>query len=101
LPKQSFVVFGLCIGYAAEQAAGEVKPRLPQSIVIHHEIYDPKSTEPERRTYDGELAKFAARHEMQATTWTQRVLNRLGPIKSMNGRERMRAALASLGFEVR
>jgi hypothetical protein len=47
------------------------------------------------------MAKFAARHEMQAATWTQRVLNRLGPIKSMNGREKMRAALASLGFEVR
>ena len=47
------------------------------------------------------MAKFAARHEMQASTWTQRVLNRLGPIKSMNGRERMRAALAALGFEVR
>jgi hypothetical protein len=29
------------------------------------------------------------------------VLNRMAPIKSMNGRERMRAALASLGFEVR
>ena len=101
LPKRSFVVFGLCIGYATEQAAGEVKPRLPQSIVLHHEAYDPKNADPARKAYDGELAKFAARHEMQAATWTQRVLNRLGPIKSMNGRERMRAALASLGFEIR
>jgi hypothetical protein len=101
LPKQSFVVFGLCVGYAADQAAGEVKPRLPQSVMLHHETYDPKNTEAERQTYDSELAKFAARHEMQASTWTQRVLNRLGPIKSMNGRERMRAALAKLGFEVR
>jgi hypothetical protein len=29
------------------------------------------------------------------------VLNRMGPLKSMNGRERMRAALAKLGFEIR
>jgi len=101
LPKQSFVVFGLCIGYATDAAAGEVKPRLPQSIVVHREAYDGRNTDGERQTYDGEMAKFAARHEMQATTWTQRVLNRLGPIKSMNGREKMRAALASLGFEVR
>jgi len=101
LPKQSFVVFGLCVGYAAEQAAGEVKPRLPQSIVVHHDTYDGRNTETERKTYDGEMAKFAARHEMQASTWTQRVLNRLGPIKSMNSRERMRAALAALGFEIR
>ena len=101
LPKRSFVVFGLCIGYAAEAAAGEVKPRLPQSIVLHREAYDGRNADAERKTYDGEMAKFATRHEMQATTWTQRVLNRLGPIKSMNGREKMRAALASLGFEVR
>ncbi|MBS0541825.1 MAG: NADPH-dependent oxidoreductase, partial [Proteobacteria bacterium] len=44
---------------------------------------------------------FSARHELQASTWTQRVLNRLGPMKSMNGRERMRAALGRLGFEIR
>jgi nitroreductase len=101
LPRQSFVVFGLCVGYATEAAAGEVKPRLPQSIVLHREAYDGRNTDAGRQTYDGEMAKFAARHEMQATTWTQRVLNRLGPIKSMNGREKMRAALKSLGFEVR
>ena len=47
------------------------------------------------------MSRFSQRHELQAATWTQRVLNRLGPIKSMNGRERMRAALASLGFEIR
>jgi hypothetical protein len=68
---------------------------------VHRDGYDGRNTDAERQTYDGEMAKFAARHEMQATTWTQRVLNRLGPIKSMNGREKMRAALASLGFEVR
>jgi nitroreductase len=101
LPKQSFVVFGLCVGYPTEQAGGEVKPRLPQSIVVHQDGYDGRNADSERQTYDGEMAKFAARHEMQATTWTERVLNRLGPIKSMNGREKMRAALASLGFEVR
>jgi nitroreductase len=40
LPKQSFVVFGLCVGYATEKAAGEVKPRLPQGTVLHRERYD-------------------------------------------------------------
>jgi nitroreductase len=101
LPKQSFVVFGLCVGYATDGGAGEVKPRLPQSIVVHHDGYDGDARAAERKAYDGEMATFAARHEMQASTWTQRVLNRLGPIKSMNGRERMRTALAALGFEVR
>ncbi len=101
LPRQSFVVFGLCVGYAAEKAAGEVKPRLPQGIVLHHERYDSGQEATLRQAYDAEMTKFSQRHEMQAATWTQRVLNRLGPLKSMNGREKMRTALKSLGFEIR
>ncbi len=101
LPSQSFVVFGLCVGYATEKAEGEVKPRLPQATILHRETYDATRADAERKVYDAEMAEFSVRHELQAATWTQRVLNRLGPMKSMNGRERMRAALASLGFEIR
>lgn len=101
LPPQSFVVVGLCVGYATDAAKGEVKPRLPQATVLHRETYDARNADAERKVYDAEMTKFSQRHELQAATWTQRVLNRLGPIKSMNGRERMRAALASLGFEIR
>jgi nitroreductase len=101
LPPRAFVVFGLCVGYADPTDKNEVKPRLPQSIVLHHDCYDPAPESRDRRAYDAEMSKFSARHELQAATWTQRVLNRMGPLKSMNGRERMRAALAKLGFEIR
>ena len=47
------------------------------------------------------MATFSTRNELQAATWTQRMLNRMGPIKSMNGRETIRATLAKLGFEIR
>ena len=93
LPKQCFVLFGLCVGYATEQAAGEVKPRMPQAMMLHHERYDASNADAQRETHDAEMMRFSARHELQAGTWTQRVLNRLGPIKSMNGRERLRDAL--------
>jgi nitroreductase len=102
LPSKSFVVFGLCVGYAADdKAEGEVKPRLPQSIVLHKERYDATREPALRAAYDAEMSKFSARHELQAATWTQRVLNRLGPIKSMNGRETIRASLKKLGFEIK
>ena len=101
LPPKAFVVFGLCVGYATEKAAGEVKPRLGQAMVVHHERYDARHEAAGRKIYDDELSRFSQRQELQTTTWTQRVLNRLGPIKSMNTREKMRAALASLGFEIR
>jgi nitroreductase len=101
LPPRAFAVFGLCVGYPDPKAKNEVKPRLPQSIVLHHDCYDPAPETRDRPAYDAEMSKFSARHELQAATWTQRVLNRMGPLKSMNGRERMRAALAKLGFEIR
>jgi len=101
LPQQCFVLFGLCIGYATEQAAGEVKPRMPQAMMLHRERYDDSNAHALRKVHDSEMIRFSQRHELQAGTWTQRVLNRLGPIKSMNGREKMRAALARLGFEIR
>ena len=102
LPPQAFVVVGLCVGYPTDsKAAGEVKPRLPQSTVLHHERYDATHEAAQRAVYDAEMGRFSARQELQATTWTQRVLNRLGPIKSMNGRETIRASLRKLGFEIR
>ena len=101
LPDGAFVVFGLCVGYPTEKAVGEVKPRLPQSLVLHRERYDATYEAAAIKQYDTEMEKFSQRHELQAGTWTQRVLNRLGPIKSMNGREKMREALAALGFVIR
>jgi nitroreductase len=101
LPQKAFVVFGLCVGYADPASKNEVKPRLPQSTVLHHERYDDAPEVSDRPAYDAEMAQFSARNEMQATTWTARMLNRMGPIKSMNGRERIRATLARLGFEIR
>jgi nitroreductase len=101
LPPQSFVLFGLCVGYATDAGKGEVKPRLPQAAILHHGRYDAANAEALRKVHDEEMKRFTARNEMAVGTWTQRVLNRLGPIASMNGRERMRAALTALGFEIR
>jgi nitroreductase len=101
LPPKAFVVFGLCVGYADPASKNEVKPRLPQSTVLHHERYDAASEIGDRQGYDAEMAAFSGRQDMPVTTWTARMLGRMGPIKSMNGRERIRATLAKLGFEIR
>jgi nitroreductase len=101
LPPRAFVVFGLCVGYADPKSRNEVKPRLPQSTVLHRERYDSAPEPRDRPAYDREMAAFSSRNEMQATTWTARMLNRMGPIKSMNGRERLRGFLNRLGFDIR
>src|ERR1700722_13820197 len=56
LPSGAFGVFGMCIGYASTAAASEVKPRLPQDVVLHHDTYDTIGEQTHRAAYDAEMA---------------------------------------------
>jgi nitroreductase len=100
LPPGATPVFGLCVGYAAPGREGEVKPRLPQAAVLHRERYDADDAG-HRAAYDPRMADFSARNEMGATTWTQRVIARLGTMKALNGRDKLKDALVALGFPLR
>lgn len=101
LPPGTMGVFGLCVGHARQGAEGEVKPRLPQSVVLHRGRYDATRETAERAAYDRRMEDFSARNEMAASGWTQRVIARLGSMKALSGRDRMRAAIQSLGFPLR
>lgn len=97
LPR-AFAVFGLCVGYAEPAAAAEVKPRLPQGMVLHRGRYDTEGEAAGRAAYDVTLSAFSARQEMSHDDWTGRVIARIGTIAALRGRDRLRAALAALGF---
>jgi nitroreductase len=102
LPPGAFAVFGMCVGYATEAAFGEVKPRLPQEVVLHRENYLPPVDEAQRRSaYDAVIGGFSARNEMATDTWTRRVIGRMGKIAAMSGRDRLVATLNAMGFELR
>ncbi|MGE0765395.1 MAG: nitroreductase family protein [Hyphomicrobiaceae bacterium] len=98
LPPGVVCVFGLCVGYPKPGAESSVKPRLAQSAILFHERYDASRDEQHRHAYDAELARFSKAHEMSQYTWSERVLNRMGPIKSMSGRHTLKAALRALGI---
>jgi nitroreductase len=100
LPPGATPVFGLCVGHALPGREGAVKPRLPQQAVLHRGRYDADDAA-HRAAYDPRMAEFSARHEMGATTWTQRVIARLGTLKALAGRDRLRDALTALGFPLR
>ncbi len=100
LPPGVVCVFGLCVGYPKPGAESAVKPRLAQPAVLFRERYDASRDEANRKAYDAELGRYAKAHEMSQYTWTERVLNRMGPIKSMSGRDKMKAALQALGFRL-
>lgn len=101
LPSGAGPVFGLCIGYAKPEAAGEVKPRLPQEVVLHHDRYSIASEAEGRAAYDKRLEAFSRRHEMAAYTWTERVINRMAKLNALTGRDRMKDAFRALGFPLR
>jgi nitroreductase len=98
LPPRVVCVFGLCVGYPKPGAESSVKPRLAQPAILFRERYTTAGDKAYRKAYDAELARYSKAHEMSQYTWTERVLNRMGPIKSMSGRDKLKAALRSLGF---
>jgi nitroreductase len=101
LPPGAFGLFGMCVGYASATAANAVKPRLPQDVVLHHEVYDASGESAHRAAYDVLMGAFSARHDMAADTWTKRVIGRMGKIAAMAGRDKMVAALHAMGFELK
>jgi hypothetical protein len=91
----------MCVGYASATAASEVKPRLPQEVVVHHDVYDTSGEPARRAAYDALMGAFSARNDMAADTWTKRVIGRMGKIAAMSGRDKMVAALHAMGFELK
>ena len=98
LPKGAAGVFGLCVGYADPKAAAEVKPRLQQEAIVHIDRYVVPDESVQRAAYDAKLASFSSRNEMVHHSLTERVIARIAKTKALNGRDRLRAALAAIGF---
>jgi nitroreductase len=101
LPPHVLPVFGLCVGYADPARPAQIKPRLPQSVVLHHERYDAHSQSSGISLYDEILAAFQAEQGQSEARWTSRSVERWRTRASLNGRDRLRDALAALGFELR
>jgi nitroreductase len=102
LPQGAFAVFGMCVGYATDAALGEVKPRLPQEVIVHHDSYIAPPDEAQRRSaYDALIGGFSARNEMAAGTWTGRVIGRMGKLAALSGRDKLVATLQAMGFELK
>lgn len=101
LPPKVFPVFGLCVGYPAPSAATGVKPRLATDSVLHREQYSSLSHSQAIIRYDEKLGDFQREQGMDVIGWTGRTIPRLLNAKSLVGRDRMREALANLGFELR
>ena len=101
LPPGVMGVFGLCVGYAAPEALGEVKPRLSQAAILSHETYGNAEESRLRAAYDAEMRAFSERNGMGAESWSSRVIQRMGKISALGGRDRLAGVLRALGFPLK
>ncbi|MBP6816684.1 MAG: NADPH-dependent oxidoreductase [Burkholderiaceae bacterium] len=109
LPDHAFAVFGLCVGRADPARPASVKPRLDSTVVLHHEQYEgvaaraaahaPEGAEREAiARYDRVMRDFQASQAMPATDWSAQASSRVKGPETLSGRDRLKTALAALGF---
>jgi len=101
LPSHVFAVFGMAVGWPDPARASDIKPRLPQGVVLHRETYDAEAKREAIASYDSRMRQFQHEQGMPPVDWTQQCINRVKDAAALRGRDRMREALRNLGFELR
>lgn len=104
LPNKSFAVFGLCVGWPDPAAAGSIKPRLPQRVVVHHDSYGSDADKhPPVDDYDSLMQRFYTEQRMAVPEggWSIHSAKRVANVAALRGRDVLKQALGKLGFELR
>jgi nitroreductase len=101
LPPHTFAVFGMSVGYPDPARETGIKPRLPQSLVLHREHYSTLQRSEAIDDYNTTIRDFQREQGMRAIDWTQQCFDRVKDGAALRGRDRMREALRNLGFELR
>jgi nitroreductase len=101
LPPRVFAVFGMSVGFPDPAKETGVKPRLPRPVVLHREQYSTSTQEPDITRYNATARDYMREQGMREQDWTQQSIDRVKDIAALRGRDRMREALRTLGFELR
>ncbi len=101
LPPLVMPVFGLCVGHPDPAVATDIKPRLPQEVVLHRETYATGGKLAALARYNGALRSFQREHDLTVEDWTSKVTERVRTPASLSGRHRLGQALRNLGFQLR
>ncbi|MDE2006789.1 MAG: NADPH-dependent oxidoreductase [Rhodospirillales bacterium] len=101
LPARVFAVFGMAIGWPDPGSGSDVKPRLPLDVVLHRERYQGPAASDALAAYNATMRGFQREQAMRPIDWTAQCIDRVRDVPALRGRERMRDALAALGFPLR
>lgn len=97
LPDNVYPVFGLCIGFPAQNP--EVKPRLPLEVIVKENFYDAIPEEKLIKKYDNELNSYYESRSMnnKVSVWSEQMSGKL----SKESRAHMKEFLNKRGFVIR
>jgi nitroreductase len=102
LPPRVYPVFGLTVGYPDPDRPAAIKPRLPQSVVLHRETYQVGERENQSiDEYDRNIAAFYREQGLDTPSWSSQTLDRLKSIRALSGRERVAQVLRAQRFGLR
>lgn len=101
LPSEAFAVFGMTVGYPDPAIGTEVKPRLPQSLVLHREQYLTTRQAGELAAYDETMRVFQTGQRMAVRGWTSVVANRIADAAALKGRHVLLDVVRRMGFKVK
>ena len=100
LPNEAVVIFGMTIGFPDPAVETDVKPRLPQNVILHRERYTPPDPAL-LAAYDRRIREFQAEQKMRVTDWTEQAALRVRDEAALTGREVLRDFLRERGFSLR
>lgn len=97
LPHHVIPLFGLCLGYPAQSP--ELKPRLPQQMIVHQNSYQPDLNRAQLEQYDIEVRDYYRTRTggNKDTSWSEQITVAL----SKEARPFMKDFIKNKGFSVK
>lgn len=101
LPPQSFVTFGMAVGWPDPTRTSTVRPRPAQPMVLHHNQYDQGRYRAYLKDYEEAYHAFRVSQNMSAKTWLGSVIESATSMDYMGGRVKLRETVSKRGFKLK
>lgn len=99
LPKYSFPVVGLTVGWPSANDTASTKPRMPLSGLVLEERYDVEAADSGIRTLDEESAQYREAQGRPALIWSEDAVTKWATVDWIGARANNRQILIERGFK--
>lgn len=99
LPEYSYVTFGMVVGHPDPTAQGRLRPRPSQEVVLHRDRYQPERAA-RIATYEAPFRVFREELGMKQKTFGEAVGFAFNDVRTLDGRENLKATVKERGFKL-